>query len=328
MTTRTGLDTLEEALKCVVDYGLHIGLLVPPLWSFLEGATVWAGHRWPDSRITGALAFRLREVSLRWSPSAISRVAMLPTGARLALSLQDYYHYRLYFTGLFEPGTTALVRKLLRPNDVFIDIGANIGFYSCTAAALQARVHAFEPNPSLSRFLEQSRVLNGWGERLTVNTCAVASTAGRAEFFLSTNQENSGLSSLLPLDHLSTAEKLVVPTTTLDAYCSAHGIDHVRLIKIDVEGGERDVLTGAARVLQDVRPDAVICELSSFGGGSKPADVLHLLEEAGYVPYEIAENGNGLLRTYSGMETETNWGPPNLCFLRGSPAELGLISAC
>ncbi len=318
-------DTFEEALKCVVDSGLRITLLIPPLWSLLENATVRAGHHWPDSRITGALAFRLREALLRWAPSDIERVAMLPNSARLALSLQDSYHCRLYFTGLYEPDTTALVRKLLRPHDVFIDIGANIGFYSCVAAALQAEVHAFEPNPSLFHYIVRSRSLKAF-EKMTVTLCAVASTDGHAEFSLSTNQENTGLSSLLPLDHLMTAEKIVVSTTTLDAYCVRTGIDHIRLIKIDVEGAETDVLAGAMQVLHQVRPDAIICELSSFDGGSRPANVVDVLDEAGYTPYQIAQNGNGRLTRMLTVNAPTIWGPPHVCFVRDNLSALGLAT--
>jgi hypothetical protein len=83
-----------------------------------------------------------------------------------------------------------------------------------------------------------------------------------------------------------------------------------------VEGAELQVLAGAGSVLSEVRPDAIICEMGGFAGGSQPSYVLRRLLAAGYAPHEITLAGLApLARDPEAINVET-WEQRNICFLR------------
>lgn len=284
-----------------------------------EALLVRLRHRYPHSCALERLAGRwVATVQRRW-PGETARVARLPGGARLVVTLADGWHRGLYFRGVYEPQTTRLVADLLRPGDVFLDVGANVGYYACLAAARGATAHAFEPNPALTALLRRTRDLNAFGARLVVNEVAVDAADGLAELHLSPQALNTGLSSLLPLPHLRAGATAPVPTVTLDGYCARRGIARIRLVKIDVEGAEARVLAGAGRVLATLRPDAVICEVGGFADGSRPDDVLRTLAAAGYAPHELTAAG---LRPWRGDGDAWRHGEQrNLCFLRAPLAD-------
>ena len=69
----------------------------------------------------------------------------------------------IYFCGVWEPAITSFVRQTLQAGDVFVDIGANIGYYSCLAAKLTGstgRVHAIEASPTICTILEENLRIN------------------------------------------------------------------------------------------------------------------------------------------------------------------------
>lgn len=301
----------------LVQLGLRALLTVRPLGALAEYAVVVLRHRFPRARPLSALATAWLAATLRWRPGDIYRVARLGGGARLAIDLRDDWQRGLYYRGEYEPETTAAIRRLVRAGDVVLDVGANAGYHSCLAAARGAHVHAFEPTPALVRLLCRTRDLNGFGDRLIVNPAAVSAEDGEAVLHLSPQPGNTGLSSLLPLAHLSAGETLRVPAVRLDTYCSEHHIARIRLLKLDVEGAELDVLAGATRVLTEIRPDAIICEIGGFEHGCRPSDVLRRLADAGYAPHEMT--ADGLTPSAAGDPAELDarwWEQRNLCFLR------------
>lgn len=295
---------------------LHSLLAVPPAWLAFERALVVARHHAGGSKLLAALAAEWLYAMRRWRPTDLTRVATLPGGSRLAIVLSDGWHRGIYFRGEYEPETTAFLRRFLRPGDTFIDLGANIGYFSCLAAAHGANVHAFEPNPSMVERLERTRDLNGFAERMRINPIAVASRDGSAEFHVSPQQANTGLSSLLPLPHLQGGAVLKVPTVTLDTYCDRQRLAPIRLLKIDVEGAELQVLAGAGRVLSEWRPDAIICEMGGFAAGSRPSYVMRRFLAAGYVPHEITLDALTPLTCDPDSLDRPDWPQRNICFLR------------
>lgn len=296
--------------------GLHAALATPPLWQLGEALLVRLRHRFAGSRLLTALAQQWLFAIERWRPTETARIAMLPGGLRLAITLADDWHRGLYFRGVYEPETTVIVNALLRPGDVFLDVGANIGYYACLAAGRGALVHAFEPNAHMMEHVRRSIALNHFAGRLIANEVAVAAEDGGALLHLSPQAHNTGLSSLLPLGHLAAGEAVRVPTVCLDTYCRQHGIERIRLLKIDVEGAEFQVLAGATGVLATIRPEAIICELGGFAEGCRPTTVLGLLGEAGYRPYEMAPTGLVPFSPGAGTDLDScEWEQRNLCFL-------------
>jgi FkbM family methyltransferase len=151
--------------------------------------------------------------------------------------------------------------RMLKPGMVFLDIGAYHGIYSLVAGRRTGRtgkIVAFEPSPRefsrLQRHLRWNRIANARAERV-----AVGADAGEQTFFQvsSGDQTRNGLRPPGSRDEL---KEIAVRTISLDQYIEAISLERIDVVKLDVEGGELDVLRGAASLLNGFRP-VFICEV-------------------------------------------------------------------
>src|SRR2546430_6530544 len=184
-----GSGRLRRAARAAVQGGLSLD----SIRSVVEQATRVLARRWPHAYLGQALSFQIVEV-LGPRVDTETRVARLPGGARLAVTLRDYALRELYFRGsrntargwLYEPETTRLFFKWLRPGDTFVDIGANAGYYTAISGSIvgpSGRVHAFEPNPMVATLLQKTVEVNRYQDRTDVNALAVTSTGAPVEIF-------------------------------------------------------------------------------------------------------------------------------------------------
>jgi methyltransferase, FkbM family len=162
-----------------------------------------------------------------------------------------------WYCGLHEVNEMAFVLHLLRRDEHFADIGANIGSYTILAAgAAGARVHSAEPIPETFRHLQHNVLLNDLAERVRISRIGISDRVSVLRF-------SSGLDCvnhvLAPGEDLPGVE---VPVTTLDEWV---GGEVPTLIKIDVEGHELAVLQGGEKTLADPRLLAVIMEINGSG---------------------------------------------------------------
>ena len=245
---------------------------VPALERPFVGFGVWAWERPGIGRFYRSAADRLAErMRDARSPFRVVTVQGIP----LLLDVTEFTAGPLYFGGsIYEPDTTAYFASVLGPGRVFVDIGANHGYFSVLAAALVGeggRVVAFEPNPKIFRQLRTHIGLNGFGDRVTLLPSALADTPGEARLFLSQDVTNSGLSSLTPASEhlvsgdLSEARTVSVPVDTFDRWFASSGLSRVDLMKIDVEGAEGLVLRGMSAALRADAIGAIICETAWDG---------------------------------------------------------------
>ena len=193
------------------------------------------------------------------------------SGVPLILDVTEFTTQTLYFGRVpYEPRTTECLVRYLKGGSVFVDVGANHGYFTSLAAALvgaTGRVVAFEPNPSVFGQLQTHVRLNGFEPRVTAIQAALADVPNDGgRLFVSQVQTNSGLSSLAPalsqLDRGSLSAAHVVPVRidTFDCWFESSGIDRVELVKIDVEGAEDRVAAGMVRTLSSGRIGAIVCE--------------------------------------------------------------------
>lgn len=175
-----------------------------------------------------------------------------------------YFHDEPY-----EPAVTRVIADALRAGDVFVDIGANIGFFSVFAARLvgkNGRVFAFEPHPGAAEELRTLAARNGVAETVALVPLALSNRDGDAALHL--DQEFTSYSTLDPSGspmHASASfnRSIVIRTTTFDRWLADHPdvARRIRCIKIDVEGAEAMVLAGMTHALQQL--DApIVCETS------------------------------------------------------------------
>ena len=219
--------------------------------------------------------------------------------------------------GELERGTRLLIQRLLKPGDVFVDVGANLGLHTLAAArAMQGRgnIIAFEPFEPTKRLLEKSVWINGFSEITEIHQAAVSNFTGHQKLFLGAT---SGHHSLFPLDVPSglASQPVEVPLVRLDDVIQAG--QKVTLIKIDVEGAELEVLESAASVIKHTPDIAFIVE---FGPthlkrtGHSTQQWLSAFTDIGLI-YRAINADTGMLEDWP-LEQMENTGSVNLFFAR------------
>jgi FkbM family methyltransferase len=230
------------------------------------GARVW---NWPrGGRFYRSVAGRYAD-RLRQSGSPFRRVMVGDTP--LMVDVTEFTTTTLFFGNVpYEPVTTDYLRALLRPGDVFVDVGANHGYFTLVAAALVGtfmRDVAIEPNPTVYEQLRTHVRLNGFDGRVGLLEQALSDGPdAAARLFVSQCATNSGLSSLTPaaslvaVGSLSPEHTIAVRTETFDGWFATSGLSRVDVVKIDTEGAEALVVRGMSAALRSCQVGAVICE--------------------------------------------------------------------
>ena len=172
----------------------------------------------------------------------------------------------LLIHGEWEPEETALFKKLVRPGDVFVDVGANIGYYTLLAVRRGAsQVYAFEPQASTYELLSKNVIINWMTGVVRCERLAAFRCTTELEFFARKNYPgNSSIGASAPeqlAKWFDTAEKVKLPAVALDDYF-ADKAGKISLIKVDVEGAEPAAFEGARRLLSQNREIQVLCEWS------------------------------------------------------------------
>ncbi|HEV2147383.1 MAG TPA: FkbM family methyltransferase [Longimicrobiaceae bacterium] len=194
---------------------------------------------------------------------------------------------RWIYLGAFEPQETAAVRRWLRPGMTFVDVGANVGYFTLLAASRvgeTGRVFAVEPSPYAHDRLNAAVSANRLAQVRTFRM-GLSSTEGELNLYLP--PESDGFHS--PTMSASSWETLRVPVRRLDDCLDEWGVRSVDLIKLDVEGHEAHVLEGAAGALETGRVRAVLCEFNDHWlrqQGSSPRALHDTLVRAGFVDQE------------------------------------------
>ena len=171
------------------------------------------------------------------------------------------------YLGLHEFADMAFAAHVLRPDDLFLDVGANVGSYTILASKVSgARVVAIEPDDHAAEFLLANCALNGMYDQVSVVRKIAGAVAGPVQFTIGKGTVNQVVDSSCDKP---TREMLA---TTIDEVI---GSDNPLMIKLDVEGYEEHALRGAKATLGDQMLKAVATELRS-------PSVTRLLQEQGF----------------------------------------------
>jgi FkbM family methyltransferase len=194
----------------------------------------------------------------------------------------------LMWAGVYEPTTTSIFRRLLRPGAVVVDVGAHIGYFSLLASGVVGEagcVHACEADPELCMLL--ARNCEG-RTNVRIHGVAVGDRVGLAAFWKSSRPGESGWGTLHPETErrnagAAEAGHAQVSMSTLDAILQEEprAID---LLKIDTEGSELAVLRGAAQTIQRGRPVMIVevNEVCLRRAGSSSEELRRFLSSFGY----------------------------------------------
>lgn len=201
----------------------------------------------------------------------------------------------IYYHGTYEAGTLNVIKGCLRKGDSFIDIGSNIGLMSLFASQLigeNGTVYSFEPEPETFGILKKNIEINKRNNILTFDT-AIGSETNTATIYSGTRGSRGSASLIKPDEKNSSGKEVQVQT--LDEFIAANTISNIRMIKIDVEGWELEVLKGARQLLGNPNAPIVSIEYS----GLHPVQNGQLLEVYKYI---LSVNDYGVYKLEKGKE--------------------------
>jgi FkbM family methyltransferase len=202
----------------------------------------------------------------------------------------EHIQQQLFWYGYYEKNAILTWEALIPSNAVVLDIGANAGYYSLVAAPKASAVYAFEPAKAMTEEIEKNSHLNNFSN-IHVQAFALGKQAINAGLYLSAT-DNTGMTGLAMPANFS-GETETVSIQTLDQWTATQKPARVDCIKIDVEGAEMDVLSGASSVLQQYKPVILIEIIASLltKFNSTPSSIYQLLSASGYTAYEIVSAG-------------------------------------
>ncbi|WP_310962183.1 FkbM family methyltransferase [Nocardioides terrisoli] len=225
-----------------------------------------------------------------WRLTRSNRVRL--DGFELEVDLHDSLQLA---RGSYEPEEVAWYKEHVKPGDRVLELGANIGYFTCLYARLvgpDGRVVAYEPDPRLHAICQRNLVTNGFADRAEVRMCAVSDHPGRATFFRA--GRNYGNNSLVrdDADALGgTSFEVELVRLDDDLADLAKPFDFV---KMDIQGAESHALSGMQAILRDRPPRLMLLEFwpkGLVGMGRDPRDYLDQLAGAGYRVSELGSEG-------------------------------------
>jgi len=198
----------------------------------------------------------------------------------------------MIFMGTFELNERRFIEKFLKPGDIFVDVGANLGLFSLIAARIintDGQVYAFEPTATTFRVLVQNVQYND----LHNGFCYQLALSNKSEqrFLIISTDGYGAWNSLATPTSGSKFSKEEVQCITWDHFAEEHDlIGKVALMKIDVEGWEFYVLEGGTRILsREDAPDLLIefTDVNAESAGLNCEAVYSKLCELGYQLYSF-----------------------------------------
>jgi FkbM family methyltransferase len=254
----------------------------------------------------------------------------LPSGLSLWVDLHDDGVSAGILRGAWEPRETNFILSVVRPGDCVIDVGANLGWYTVTLAQAlgpDGHIFAFEPRSDIFAQLERSVRDNGFTDRCTLRKLALGTSDGYRKLAWSPMEMNQGHSFIVAGD--------AQPTPSLEyedvAVASLDGIGierRIRLIKLDVEGAEIEVLRGGRSLIARDQP-VIVSEafpkwLRQFGKADAYA-LLHVLDDLDYRAHYLTDDGIGGEVRWPIADLESDYLYYSIVFL-GAADRAGLLN--
>lgn len=194
--------------------------------------------------------------------------------------------------GTFEIIETKHIETMLSMSDIFVDIGANLGYYTCFAAMHGKTVLAFEPQHQNLDCLTKNIVINQYQSLVEIYGVGLSEKVNILELY---GASGPSASLIKGWAGYSDRHHKLIPLNTLDNILSSRYLDKQLLIKIDVEGAEYQVLLGALTTLKrKLKPMWIIeiCLQEFHPEGHNPdyEKIFELFFDNGYVAYSATEH--------------------------------------
>ena len=240
-------------------------------------------------RVSDSVVSALREVHFKGKQRLLDRltpeggnVEAILFGARFSLDLRDHIQRWAYY-GEFEREVAEMIASQLKPGDTFVDVGANIGYFTALGAQCvgsAGRVLAIEPSPyahdRLALLVDENQL-----NQVRIIQAGLSDTPGELNLYLAKDSTNHA-PTMVPCEDAVVDS---VSVRTLDDVCEEYGIERIDLMKMDVEGYEHHVLEGAPRMLSEGRITAILSEFNEDmlkRAGHSSSDLDAALQRAGF----------------------------------------------
>jgi FkbM family methyltransferase len=204
-----------------------------------------------------------------------------------------------YYCGILEFRDMAFLLHYLRPRELFIDVGANVGSYSVLASgAIRARSIAFEPVTSTSTHFQDNIHVNRIESLVELRCICIGDRRGVVHVTQSYDTTNH----IVPhgvQDH----DSVETPISTLDLEIDASPV----LVKIDTEGFDADVISGARRVISGSGPMALIVEFAPSRSNRPNSEAIDTLRSNGFIHVDYEPLSRRLTRIENGSHLSNNF---------------------
>jgi FkbM family methyltransferase len=237
-------------------------------------------------------------------------------GASIPCRSKDLIQRHILFFGLWEPNVGHFIKSQLAPGDLFVDVGANIGYFSMLASQCvgnQGEVVSIEASPSIFHVL-QANISNNQCSNIEALNIAAAANPGTVELYAAPGS-NLGMTSVLrsrdfPLE-------AVVSCDRLSSILGAERCSRIRLMKIDIEGAEWPVLKS---VLEDISSFneklEIVVEINpseTVEFGASASSIFDAFAASGFHAYGIENSYADYLRSRPPQRPQRLRSAPMLC---------------
>lgn len=226
-------------------------------------------------------------------------------GSKMYLDQND--SLRLSIDGVYGELDTLTMKQHIKNNDIVIDVGANIGYYTLLFSRLtenHGRVFGFEPEPNNFELLRKNTEINNY-DNVTLEQKAVSKNPGIINLYLAKN----GIVGHRIYDSDICSGSIEVEMISLDDYFSKLNlIDKINFIKIDVEGAELGVFHGMEKILHESENLKIFSEFNRNvieNEGSNPKEILEILNQYNFTINYI-DNKQNLVRKITPNELMTS----------------------
>ena len=209
-------------------------------------------------------------------------------GFKLLIKKTDFSSL-FFYSDDYEAEETKLISEIVKSGMTVLDIGGNIGYFTLLMANLvgkEGKIHTFEPNPPMYSRLEKNIKINPELDdgRITLHKIALSSKEGETIFYCPI-EGHEGVGGLKNTKRASIEKEIKVNIETLDKFVLDNKINKIDFIKMDIEGGELDVLKGAEDTLKKIRPIILFeaNEMNTAPYGYRVMDILYYFEERDYI---------------------------------------------
>ncbi|WP_439518158.1 FkbM family methyltransferase [Hydrogenophaga sp.] len=222
-----------------------------------------------------------------WGTKVWKKTTLVTTPLGFKLVAGIHPAYKQMREGIFEIEETKIIKRMLQEVEAFVDVGANLGYYTCRASQQGKPAIAFEPQQQNLRCLMQNLTVNGYENNVEVFPLALSERPGLLTLY---GASGPSASLIKGWAGYSSKHSQQIPVSTLDTILGTRFESLQIFIKIDVEGAEYQVLRGATQVMnQRIKPvwllEVSLQEFHPDGTNPDYQKIFDLFFESGYVAY-------------------------------------------